>query len=177
MAVAERFGLSVSGVGRHKRRHLVVLTAGGAVTAELKAMDVANPRERLEILLHTTLSTLTSAMKSGSSTGANAATREIRGILAELAKAETDDRYPRSRAVLDPTTDMDLVGLFMSFVPNDVHEAFADHRIPSTTAGATLSTMEKLRDLLNALIANPSNWTPGGRMVYYRNLRITDASA
>ena len=150
-AVAERFGLSASGVGRHKRHHMIAQTSGGAITSSLRAMDVANPRERLELLLKAALSMLERSMKSGQSSSANQAIGRITKILAELNEAQADER---KHGKVNPH---DLIVHFLGFVPVDVIEQIRAGQIKPEMPGR--KTVAAMRQYLDTLLANPLNWS------------------
>jgi transposase-like protein len=150
-AVAERFGLKPTGVWRHKTRHMIAKTSGGAITSELSAMGEATPRERLELLLKAALSTLEKSMKSGNSSSANQATGQIRGILTQLNEAQAEER---KHGKVNPH---DLIVHFLGFVPEDVLEQIRANQIKPELPGR--KTVEAMRQYLDSLLTNPLNWS------------------
>jgi hypothetical protein len=161
-SIAEKYGLSIAGVSRHRKTHLSrrfpgPKPAGYAVTSG------SSPKQRLENLLQFAIDVIERANRSGSSSVVVNAIRETREITTALAKIEE-----RQGTLRDASKMLEVAFLMMALVPYAHLRHLADYRFGNLgscgceeclrVGELTKQDLIRVRDALTELIDDPDRW-------------------
>jgi hypothetical protein len=168
VAVAEKYGLSEAGVSRHRSKHLGKRSRTSARIATTAI--TSDPRADYGAQFDRCLKVYESAIRSGSLSVANGASREMRGILDSIARLNAEGTDTGRLHVCEGMVSV------LSLVPREMTRALADkaiarlqgHAEPDLEVaeipreGLTRDGLTQIRDMANLLLGQSTLWKKDG---------------
>ena len=163
--IADKYGLSIAGVSRHRARHMNRRFPGPQPAGAHSGLGLS-PKQNLQKLRQSAAEILDKSLRSGSSGVAVSAIRESREIDSVLAKL--DERDEVSRAAREY---LEFAFRIAALAPNSHVKHLADNAWAGirhcgcencgNVQQLSNNELTRVRDLLSEVLADPDRWKGG----------------